>query len=436
MRTTRLARSIVSLAMLLGVAVAGGCAAKTDRQGRPAVRSYFDGDLDRAIVTLAPLAEKTDENYVLNNLRLGSAALLAMDLPTAEGAFYRAIEVINAGGVNTPGREFSAYAFSEGLRIWKGEPFERAMASYYLGVVYLLRNDLNNARASFENCLFKLADYGENPDDPARFRALESDFALAAVMLGHCWVKLGRDDLAKANFDRAIAARPDLVPLADLERHRRSNLLLLVDADYGPRRVVDELGQVIGFMPTPAMAGPIRPPRVILDDLVMEVDSLLVPTIDTLALAQRREWRSIDTVRAVKDTLGKGLIVGGAVATGYGLGERSNEAVIGGLAAMALGAALSASAKADLRQWEMVPRTVFVVPLYVEPGEYRLRVESPPAASNRLQLEQTWVGVQVPTQGTTTLYLRLLPWQRGPYRWPTREPLVPPTGPPTLPPDW
>src|SRR6516164_7749931 len=42
---------------------------------------------------LEPLAEKTDENFVLNNCRLGSAALAEYDLPTAEAAFLRAYEV-------------------------------------------------------------------------------------------------------------------------------------------------------------------------------------------------------------------------------------------------------------------------------------------------------------------------------------------------------
>jgi len=165
----RRARSILASLLLVGLLT--GCASRSESLGKNGVRAYFDGDLSSARDVLLPLANKTDESYVLNNLRLGSTALLALDLPRAEGAFYRAVEVINSGGVNDPAREFSAYAFYEGLKVWKGEPYERAMASYYLGLSYYLRGDYGNARASFENCLFKLADYGENPDDPSRFRS-------------------------------------------------------------------------------------------------------------------------------------------------------------------------------------------------------------------------------------------------------------------------
>lgn len=422
----------VNLAVVLLGSLLAGCAARSDVAGKTGVRAYFDGDLAAARDVLLPLANRTDESYVLNNLRLGSTALLALDLPRAEGAFYRAVEVINAGGVNDPAREFSAYALYEGLKVWKGEPYERAMASYYLGLSYYLRGDYGNARASFENCLFKLADYGENPDDASQFRMVESDFALAHVMLGRTWTKLGRDDMAQRAFARALRTRADLAPLCELELHRRSNLLLLVDYDYGPLKVASDTGQVVGFVPSPGQAGPIGRPRVRVNGREIQRKELLVPTVDLVALAERREWRSIDTTRAIKDVVGKGLVVGGAIATGYGLANDSKEAAIGGLAAMALGALLSASAKADLRQWEMLPRTVFVVPLELPPGRYTVTVDAPPRGRTRLPIDQTWVDVLVPAQGETALYLRLLPWQRGPWRWPTREPVAPMTsdGPP------
>lgn len=410
-----------TLCLVLAFALVG-CASGTDRKGERAVRDYYYGDLASARDRLLPLADKTDENYVLNNLRLGSVALLALDLSLAEGAFFKAVEVINAGGVNDPGREFSAYAFNEGLRIWKGEPYERAMASYYLGVVYYLRGDYGNARASFENCLFKLADYGEDPDRPERFRIIESDFALAALMLGRCHVKLGDDELARRNFAAAVRARPDLAPLADVELHRRSNLLLLVDADFGPRKIANEHGQIIGFLPTLERAGRIDRPAVFVNGVRYPADELIRPTVDTIALAERREWRSIDTARAVKDALGKTMVVGGALTTVYGIDRGRSDVAAAGLAVMAIGALLSASAKADLRQWEMVPRTVFVIPLELPPGRHTIRVAAPRSAGGRAPYDQTWVNVFVPETGETALYMRLLPWQNGPFVWPTREP--------------
>ena len=69
---------------------------------------YDRGAFDQAISDLKPAAKKTDENYVLNNVRLGSAAVASYDLDTAESAFLRAYEVINSVGVNNGGRSLGA----------------------------------------------------------------------------------------------------------------------------------------------------------------------------------------------------------------------------------------------------------------------------------------------------------------------------------------
>src|SRR5829696_2911140 len=62
-----------------------GCAAsKQAQQAERAVADYFLGDYGSARQRLEPLAQKTDENFVLNNVRLGSVALAQYDLDAAE----------------------------------------------------------------------------------------------------------------------------------------------------------------------------------------------------------------------------------------------------------------------------------------------------------------------------------------------------------------
>src|SRR5215217_1676062 len=139
-----------------------GCAVnRAQRDAEQAIADYHVGNYGSAQKKLAPLSGKTDENFVLNNLRLGSVALANYDLDAAEGAFLRAYEVLNSVGVNDGGRTLGAVLVSENIRIWRGEPYERAMANFYLGLVYYMQHDYANARAAFENALFKLRDYGE-----------------------------------------------------------------------------------------------------------------------------------------------------------------------------------------------------------------------------------------------------------------------------------
>ena len=133
-------------------------------------------------------------------------------------------------------------------------------------------------------------------------------------------------------------------------------------------------------------------------------------------MARERRWQSIDTIRVTKDIVGTGLILGGA---GYGL-YRANQgefrlqdaAIAGGL--IAAGALLRAGSDADIRQWEMLPRSVFLLPLRLPPGTHDITVTFPIVGG----LQQTWRGLTVPPQGDITYYFRMNRWLPGPFMWP------------------
>src|SRR6185295_18549277 len=145
-------------AIALMAACAGGCQS-TPRNERNAIMDYRTGNFAAAAEKLKDPAAKPDENYVLNNYRLGSSALAAGDLVTAEDAFFKAYKVINSGDTNDAGRSLQATVVWEGVKVFKGEPFERAMAHYYLGMIYLIKHDYQNARAAFQNSNFQVRQY-------------------------------------------------------------------------------------------------------------------------------------------------------------------------------------------------------------------------------------------------------------------------------------
>ena len=405
---------------------AGGCASqKNAQQIEMAVMDYYSGDYEGAQRKLTPLAQKTDEDFVINNLRLGSVLLPAYELDEAEAAFLRAWEVINSTGVNAGGRTLGAVLVDEKIKVWKGEPFERAMASFYLGLIYYIRQDYGNARGAFENALFKLRDIDpDKKNSKESAEEVESNFALASLMLAKCFQRLGRDDLANANFEYVTKNHPHLAPLADYERNEQSNLLLVVDFGYGPRKVTDFDGAIVGFGPTPLEEGPLAPPQVTVDGVAVDdIGNIARPPVDLLAMAQDRKWQSIDTIRTVKSALGTGLIVGGAV-TGMdaaynrsGSRQRDNMIVAGAL--VGAGLLLKATSQADIREWEMLPRSTYVIPLKVPPGTHDVTVEFPSyryAASGSVR--QTWRNLAVPARGEATYYMRMQRWASGPYDWP------------------
>jgi tetratricopeptide (TPR) repeat protein len=412
MDVKRLWSGVVALALL---GILPGCVSQEQRNADEGVTAYFMGDYARAIELIRPAAAKTNENFVLNNDRLGSAALAAYDLKTAEDAFVRSYEVINSVGVNDGGRSLGAALVSENIKVWKGEPFERAMVNFYLGVVYYMRHDYANARGAFENALFKLRDYGEG-DQKDQYQTVESNFVLGYLMLGRCYQQLGKPEQAQKNFDRVTSLRPDLAPLADASFNEKANLVMIIDFGRGPQKVANADGAFVGYQPTPRQQGPIPFPAVDVDGRRFDLRGRNLPPVDLLALAQDRKWESIDTIRAVKSVAGTALIAAGI--TSAAVREHPDPAVSLGL--VAGGLLLKATSQADLRQWEMLPRTVFVVPVQVPPGKHDVTVEFPALPG----LRQRWLGLEVPEKGDAAYYIHIDRYNPGPYQWP--PPVHPP----------
>ncbi|MDB5297597.1 MAG: hypothetical protein JWO31_3580 [Phycisphaerales bacterium] len=406
MRRARHGRAVACLLAAVVALAAGpaGCTSASEEAGRAAASAYARGDYADARRLVAPLAKKTDENFVLNNVRLGSAALAEQDWDAAETAFLAAYEVLNSVGTNDGGRTLGAVLVDERLRIWRGEPYERAMANFYLGLSYYARHDYDNARAAFENSLFKLRDYvdADKAGGSDAYRDVESNFALGYLMLGRSWQRLGQDDKARQNFERVAQLRPYLAGVADPGRNARANVLLVVDFGYGPRKLTDFDGAIVGLGPTPAEVGPVPPPSVLIDGRPADVGAVDRPPVDLLALAQDRRWQSIDTFRTIKSALGTGLIGVGAY---EGLRSRNRNNQAAGLAMVGAGLLLKATSQADTRHWEMLPRTTFVLPLELPPGTHDVTVEFPVRG-----LTQTWRGIIAPDKGEATYYMRM---QRG-----------------------
>ncbi|CAN5447430.1 hypothetical protein BH10PLA1_BH10PLA1_00340 [soil metagenome] len=399
-----------------------GCESAAEKAARAGVMSYVAGDFNAARADFVPLADKPDQNFVLNNCRLGSSALAAYDLDQAQSAFFRAHEVMDSVGVNDGGRTLGATLVDEKVKVWKGEPYERAMANFYLGLTFYMRHDYNNARAAFENALFKLRDYKSDDKKSDQYKEVESNFALGLLMLGKSWQRLGREDLARGNFERAVALRPSLSALADYDWNDKSNVLLVIDFGYGPRKITDGDGSIVGLGPTPQQAGPIPRPMITLNNGRVDLGGLAQPPVDLLRLAQDRTWQSIDTIRVVKSAVGTGLIAAGAYEASRSRNAGNIEA---GVAMAAVGLLLKATSQADVRQWEMLPRTVFILPLRIKPGTYEMSVGFPEVPG----LSQTWRNVPIPDGVESTFYFRTQPYNVGPFDWPPNKPPAAPSSP-------
>ncbi|HEY4328701.1 MAG TPA: hypothetical protein VGN88_03115, partial [Phycisphaerae bacterium] len=371
-----------SVVGILTIAIAGvlaGCDT-TPKSARNAILLYDEGDYVGAATTLKPAVDKEEqkasENYVLTHCRYGSCAIAAGNMDEAEHAFYEAYKVINSGDTNDAGRQLQASVVFEGVKVWKGEPFERTMADYYLGVLYLMKHDYGNARAAFQNSLFSLRE-NASKDDLEHYNVVESRFALGYFGLGFCNLRLNRADLAAQNFALAQKYDPQLTQLIADVQQPGVNGLVFVDWGMGPRKAARGwYNEETVFGPTPSEAGPIPQPVVLLDARPATRQRVAYDTVDTLAMAQDRRWMDIDTIKKVKAVVGTGAMAAGAGMTAAGADRRDKGLFWAGVGTTVLGAALAASSQSDTRYWEMLPRTVDIVPVTLTPGAHEVVVQA------------------------------------------------------------
>jgi tetratricopeptide (TPR) repeat protein len=393
----------VAATCLLGLGA--GCNS-TPQHVQEAVVLYNVSDYAGAAKLLKPDTLKKNESFVLNNCRYGSCVLAAGDLAGAQQAFLAAYEVINGVNTNNGGRTLGATLVFEGVKVWKGEPFERAMAHYYLGLTYLILGDYDNARAAFRNSLFKLREYAtddKKQPEASQYKEFESKFALGYFGLGFCYLRQGNAQAAADNFKQAAVLRPELAPAIAEVQKPETNVLIFVDYGQGPIRAGKGwYNEESAFGPTPQEVGPILAAGAMLDGQPV-TGPYHYDMLDTLAMAQDQKWQDIDTIRKTKAVIGTGAMAGGAGLAAYGAERHDTGLALAGVGVALAGAALAASSQADLRYWEMLPRTVYVLPLHATPGDHVFQVQvGGPGGS-----VSSGFRIPVKPQGDTIVYLRM-----------------------------
>jgi tetratricopeptide (TPR) repeat protein len=138
-----------------------------------------------------------ERNATLNFQRVGMAALAAGNIDLAEKAFDAAVTRIDLIYADNPeAQKAKSLWTAEKIKDYKGEPYERAMAHFYRGLVYAARGDFQNARA-----LFKQADY---QDTVAEAEQYAGDFGLMPYMAGWASYCDGNSGMARDFLQQAI----------------------------------------------------------------------------------------------------------------------------------------------------------------------------------------------------------------------------------------
>ncbi len=332
-----------------------------DLAGKPAMsrgRPIFAAELpaggrewvDAKPVALRPfysaLLRDGEYNAVGNFAKLGVAAIASSDYGTAKWALDQALDRIEAIYANDEAAKAARSKFTlESIKDFKGDPYERAMAYYYRGLLFLREGDYGNARASFVS-----AEYQDTVSESEEF---QSDFALMNYLAGWSAKCMGNEALASDSF--AAAAKIDAKLAAPAPK---AKTLVIAETGQGPVKLRRGKGaQLVTLAPSVDYAPANAPAPTV-------TNASLARAGDMTFQATTRGGRAFDGIMdgkvAYKDTM-KTVSDVASLASGMladkipGLGMLS---MFGSLGAGAL--ADATKTQGDVRYWDSLPDAVYV----------------------------------------------------------------------------
>lgn len=357
-----------ALATILAGAIAG-CASGPKVYDRaalaPAEQSLINSKPAALRADFQNLFEEGPRNKVLNLMEIGVKAYRAGYRDEAKNTLTQArLEIENVYADSEAARKARSIWYEEAEKDFKGEPYERAMVYFYLGLIYLEDGDYGNARASFLAGLLQDAFAEEEQNS--------TDFALLLYLAGWSAQKMGSDQLAAEHFEELKLYRPDApIPGAN------DNALLIVETGKSPRKLGDGVGH---YQLVYRRGKNFR-------DVGAEVRngeewSSVYPMEDVFFQASTRGGRAIDRIvegqiqfkentRAVGSTLSTvsqdSILAGASAAAGGALG--AGFAAVSLISVAADGLSASANTRADIRYWAGLPDTIHVIPVTAAEGE-------------------------------------------------------------------
>lgn len=304
-------------------------------------------------------------NEVLYLMRAGLASMDAGAFPAAAAAFDQALDRIEAVYANNPSADKARSKFvKEAVKDFKGEGYERSMAYYYRGVLYLYEGDYDNARASFKSAQLQ--------DQWAEDQQYASDFVLADVLAGWASQCAGDPGLARDFYDQARAKNPAVL-LPDPE----DRVLLLAELGHSPQKWADgKYQEAMHYRPGASDGAQGVVFRMADAELRAQAGESLYKQAST------RGGREVDTILAGKASFksgAEGLSQGMSQAALYTMQSANNMSASGnyggantmayaGLAMAGIGllsaaAASAAKPQADTRYWDNLPESLLFTTL-------------------------------------------------------------------------
>lgn len=301
-----------------------------------------------------------ERNATLNFQRIGMAALSLGEINSAEKAFEGAVSRIELIYADNPeAQKAKSLWTAEKIKDFKGEPYERAMAYFYRGLVYAAKADFQNARA-----MFKQAEY---QDTVAESEKYAGDFGLMPYMAGWASYCDGDNRMAKDYLAQAIKGDANYTSVA-VDRP----VLVLMESGRAPFKYGS--GKAREILKWQAHDAPEQVAKKACTDYSASSCSVstFVKGADIGFQATTRGGRPIDGVLGGKAAFKEGAegvasfastvgSIGLQTASMTGNSDAAGLGLFGMFAGLvAQGVASSTQAQADVREWEQLPANIWL----------------------------------------------------------------------------
>jgi tetratricopeptide (TPR) repeat protein len=384
---------------------------------------YYRNEPDEVMAAYHEATTDDGTNALLGTEKLLSAALLKRDWDEAMSLALRCSLLVNVYVAGEAGeRDALGLLGQEKDKPFKGEPHERVMVDYYLGMLRFRAGDYEGALAAFRSAMQK--DRGtfllpveegeatEGANNVQRF-VYDDDYALLHFLAAKCYALLGEGEEAQKQLAEAKRIQPEIAWLFDEGMEEATNVIILVEAGRAPfKRRTGPQGAILAYEDGP---------RARIDEVTFEGEKISYAMCEDLFhQATTLGGRGVDELNVVKAKRQEALQIAGFATTmaGYWLaiaGSQSNNrsmetagliAVGVGVAAMIF-AATAIDPSADIRAWTSLPGQIFLAVGQVRPGtQGRLKVRARGFHSG--DMSQSWEGVPV-HEGQNLYWLRLIP---------------------------
>ena len=326
------------------------------------------GETSQARVDLATRADAAlgSREQLLFNQQALHVALLDGLPEVASARVEYVYDTLRTQGLNQKNNPDPFFLNEQGVRIWKGEPFEQALALCLIAVADMTTGRWGNARAASIESLSRLQADGSNTGQ---------EFVLGRLLAGIANRQLGRTGEAAEHFSAARSADPRVQALADELELAQYNALLVVEYGRAPAKTAGGTDgtEVIYRVRTPSTASGLR---------VNDANSTAVwPWVtDSNGMAADNRWTGLDQARRNKSNVGSLMTVGG-VAVAASSDDTAAQAA--GLGAALIGLIAKSNAAADTRYNDLLAQRIYLIPVIIAPTPPTLSLEGQSASTLR-----------------------------------------------------